>query len=97
MNVGRRAPSQADIAAIEALSEQERENLVNTMVANLAQRMEEDPENIEGWVRLIRSYGVLNRMDDAQASYEKATAVSNWSQEDSARLDALAIEMGLEK
>lgn len=97
VNIGRRAPSQKEIAAIEALSEQEREALVNSMVENLAARMEEEPDNIEGWVRLIRSYGVLGRMDDAQAAYAKATSSSDWSEQDAARLEGLANEMGLEK
>lgn len=92
-----RTPSQEEIAAIEALSEQEREALVNSMVENLAARMDEDPENIEGWVRLIRSYGVLARLDDAQAAYTKAITASNWSEEDASRLSALAEELGLQK
>jgi len=97
VNIGRRAPSQEEIAAIEALSEQEREALVNSMVENLAVRMEEEPDNIEGWVRLIRSYGVLGRMDDAQTAFDKAKTASDWSEQNLDRLDKLANEIGLEK
>lgn len=90
-----RQPSPADVAAIEAMTAEEREALINNMVSNLAARLEEEPENIEGWVRLIRSYGVLGRTEDAAAALNKAKAVPGWSEEETARLDVLSAEMGL--
>lgn len=45
---------------------------VDRMVASLAARMEKQPDNLEGWVMLARSYKVLNRFDDAARAYGRA-------------------------
>lgn len=50
---------------------------INAMVTQLAQRLEENPADAEGWAMLGRSYLVLERLDDAVAAYEKAVALSN--------------------
>jgi cytochrome c-type biogenesis protein CcmH len=42
------------------------------MVTQLAARLESDPGDAEGWARLIRSYMVLGRGDDAKAALAKA-------------------------
>ena len=39
------------------------------MVARLAQRMESEPDNLEGWETLARSYMVMNRYDLAVPAY----------------------------
>lgn len=47
---------------------------IEGMVANLAAKLEKDPNNPEGWVMLARSYYVLNRHADAAAAFERALA-----------------------
>lgn len=42
------------------------------MVADLAARLEKEPDNVKGWVVLARSYHVMNRIDDAAKAYERA-------------------------
>ncbi len=42
------------------------------LVEKLAQRMENEPNNAQGWKMLGRSYLAMNRMDDAIKAYEKA-------------------------
>ena len=42
------------------------------MVEKLAERMRQDPENVEGWIMLGRSYASMNRYDDALAAYASA-------------------------
>lgn len=48
---------------------------VDTMVGNLEQRLEEEPENFEGWMLLGRSYSVMDRFGDAAQAYAKAAAL----------------------
>lgn len=45
---------------------------INAMVARLAARMETNPDDMNGWVMLGRSYKMLGRYDDAVAAYGKA-------------------------
>ncbi|WP_028993726.1 c-type cytochrome biogenesis protein CcmI [Azonexus hydrophilus] len=45
---------------------------INAMVARLAARMETNPDDLNGWVMLGRSYKMLGRYDDAVAAYGKA-------------------------
>ncbi len=48
---------------------------MEALVARLAERMERDPGNAEGWVLLGRSYRVLGRHDDGARAYAKAAAL----------------------
>ena len=42
------------------------------MVARLEQRLQQNPDDLPGWLRLGRSYGVLGRQEDAQLAYDHA-------------------------
>ncbi len=46
------------------------EQQIITMVAGLAQRLKNEPENVEGWIMLARSYGALGRYKEAVEAYE---------------------------
>lgn len=39
------------------------------MVEQAAKKLQETPDDLEGWMRLARSYGVLKRPNDAMAAY----------------------------
>jgi cytochrome c-type biogenesis protein CcmH len=65
-------PSAEDVEAAQSLSPDERMAMISGMVASLAARLEADPQDAEGWGRLIRSYMVLDRKDEARDALEKA-------------------------
>jgi len=50
----------------------EHEATVEQMVTGLAQRLEADGDNIEGWLMLLRSYKVLGRNDQARQALARA-------------------------
>ena len=68
---------------------------MEAMVAKLAARMQEQPDNAEGWGMLGRSYMALGRSADAMAAYDRALKLKP---NDAAMLvdyaDALAVKNG---
>ncbi|MEM7221771.1 MAG: c-type cytochrome biogenesis protein CcmI [Pseudomonadota bacterium] len=69
-------PSQSDVAAAAEMSPEERAAFIESMVARLASRLQETPDDLEGWLRLARAYGVLGRRDDGLAALERADALA---------------------
>jgi cytochrome c-type biogenesis protein CcmH len=49
---------------------------LDAMVALLAEKMQKDPENVEGWTLLGRSYVAMNRINDAADAYRHALQLS---------------------
>ena len=69
--------------------------MIENMVAGLAEKLKKNPDNIEGWLRLIRSYSVLHRGDEARAALQQAQAQFVAQPQQVQRLKALAVEQGL--
>lgn len=69
-------PSSDTVAAVaratSGASAEERQAMIRGMVANLAAKMEQNPGDADGWVRLGRSYMVLNEPAKARDAYAKA-------------------------
>ena len=61
-------PDAADVAAAALLSAEDRAAMIRSMVESLARRLEEDPDDAEGWARLARSYRVLGEADKARGA-----------------------------
>ncbi|MEJ8816275.1 c-type cytochrome biogenesis protein CcmI, partial [Variovorax ureilyticus] len=49
---------------------------IEGMVNQLAQRLRSEPDDLEGWVMLARSYAALERPGDAAMAYGKAVALA---------------------
>jgi cytochrome c-type biogenesis protein CcmH len=62
----------ASAEAIAALPEAERSAMVRAMVEQLARRLNENPNDREGWLKLARAYDVLGEPDKAQEARERA-------------------------
>ncbi len=90
-------PSVADVQAAAALAPQDRMEMIRGMVASLDARLSEEPDNIDGWLRLIRSYTVLGDADAAKSALERAR--TQFSNEGAARtaLDTLAADLSLSR
>ena len=50
------------------MTETERAEMVQGMVAGLADRLRNDGSDVEGWLRLVRAYVVLGERDKANAA-----------------------------
>jgi cytochrome c-type biogenesis protein CcmH len=69
-------PSPAAVAATAqataGASQEERRAMILAMVGNLAARLEQQPDDADGWARLGRSYMVLNEPQKARDAYAHA-------------------------
>lgn len=88
-------PTAGDVAAAAGMSEGERGAMIQGMVQQLADRLASDPNDADGWRRLIRAYAVLGRTDDAKAAYEKAKATFSGDAAAMEAIDAVAREAGV--
>ena len=71
----RPGPTSEDVASAENLSPEEQQELIRGMVERLAGRLENEPEDIEGWRRLGHSYAVLSEPVRAADAYARALAL----------------------
>jgi cytochrome c-type biogenesis protein CcmH len=65
-------PTDAQMAAAAEMPEAQRNEMIRGMVAQLAARLQSQPDDVEGWLRLGRSYSVLQENDKAADAYEHA-------------------------
>ena len=68
-------PSRADREAATRMSDEERAAMIRSMVQRLADRLEENPGDREGWLRLARTYEVLGETEKAGAARARAEAL----------------------
>jgi cytochrome c-type biogenesis protein CcmH len=68
-------PTAQEIAAARSMSPEERQAMIRGMVERLAARLEQQPDDKEGWARLAHAYDVLGETDKAQAARARAQAV----------------------
>jgi cytochrome c-type biogenesis protein CcmH len=65
-------PSADDMAAAAQMSPEQRQAFIESMVERLAARMKDEPENLEGWIKLANAYGVLEKREQARAAWAEA-------------------------
>jgi cytochrome c-type biogenesis protein CcmH len=64
------------VAAAQSMTPDQQQQMIREMVSGLAQRLESNPNDLEGWKRLGRSYLVLNEPDRAKQAYGRAVALA---------------------
>ncbi|MEQ9489601.1 MAG: c-type cytochrome biogenesis protein CcmI [Alphaproteobacteria bacterium] len=68
-------PTAEDIEAAQNMSDEERQEMIKGMVRNLADQLEANPMDFQGWQRLIRSRVVLGDIEAAQTDLDRALTV----------------------
>ena len=66
-----RGPTAEQMAAAQSMTPEQQEQMIEGMVSGLAARLEENPENVEGWKQLARAYEVLGRTEDAADAHRE--------------------------
>jgi cytochrome c-type biogenesis protein CcmH len=88
-------PTAKDVAASEAMSSGGRQQMIRTMVESLNAKLAENPDNFEGWMRLIRSYAVLNDKNRAADALKRGLGAFPASGDQGRQLLVLAKELGI--
>lgn len=68
-------PTAADVAAAAQMTAEDRSAMIRGMVAGLAARLEDEPQDLDGWLRLARAYGVLGEREGARDALAHAAAL----------------------
>ena len=89
-------PSAGDVAAAGDMSPEERQTMIEGMVAQLSDRLATDGGTVEEWNRLIRSLAVLERLPEAQKIYDEAKAKFQGQPAELSFLRLAAVESGLD-
>ncbi len=66
-------PSAADVEAAGQMSPEEQVAFIRSMVDRLAERLDGQPADLEGWLRLARAYSVLEEPAKARTALERAS------------------------
>lgn len=69
---GLKGPTAGDMAAAGQMSAEDRQAMIEGMVAQLGERLASEGGSAEEWARLISSLAVLGRMDEARTIYAEA-------------------------
>nr|WP_070958663.1 c-type cytochrome biogenesis protein CcmI [Hyphomonas sp. Mor2] len=80
-------------ARIQSMSPEEQAAMIDSMVAGLAARLEDNPDDPQGWARLVRARMVLGQIDQAKRDLERAQAVFADRPETLALFEPLALEL----
>jgi len=65
-------PTRADIANAQDMTDKDRQAFITSMVARLASRLEDEPDDLDGWIRLGGAYVVLGDTPNATVAYQRA-------------------------
>ena len=89
-------PTEEQVAASSELSAEQRSIMIRGMVERLSERLHRDGSDVEGWLRLVRSYMVLGEPDKARAAAGDAKRALADDPTKLQRLDDLVKGLGLE-
>jgi cytochrome c-type biogenesis protein CcmH len=89
------AKPDASAGGAAAMSPADRDKFIGQMVDGLAARLKQNGDDLEGWMRLVRSYMVLGRRDDAATALASARGQFSGDEKSLAELNVLAESLGL--
>ena len=89
-------PGEDQVAAAADLPPDQRIAMIKGMVARLAERLGKDGSDIEGWLRLVRSYMVLGERERALAAAGEARRALAAEPDKLKRIDELVKGLGLD-
>jgi cytochrome c-type biogenesis protein CcmH len=88
-------PTAGDMAAAAEMTPEDRQAMIEGMVAQLSERLASEGGDVEDWERLIRSLSVLERLPEAQTIYDEAKVRFEGRPAELSFLRMAAVESGL--
>jgi len=88
-------PTASGVSAADAMSEPQRTEMIRGMVQRLADRLHADGNDVEGWLRLVRSYAVLGDRNKAKDAAADAKRAMSGHPDEIERIDDLVKDLGL--
>ncbi len=88
-------PSAGDMEAAAGMAPEDRIAMIEQMVARLSEKLAANPDDLDGWQRLIRSYAVLGKQDEAKAAVGRAMAAFASQDDKRAAIETFAAQMGI--
>ena len=82
-------------AAIQAMPAGDQQEMIKGMVARLATRLDGNPNDVDGWIKLLRAYAVLQDADKAKEAKGKALAAFSNDATSRSKIEAAAVELGM--
>lgn len=82
-------------ANVAALSPEQRTQAIRGMVDGLAEKLAKEGHDLEGWLKLIRSYAMLNEHEKAEAAVAMARTKLSADARAATRIDELVRQLGL--
>ena len=92
---GQGGPSEEEVEAAANMSDEDRNAMIEQMVAGLDERLRQNPRDLEGWTRLVRSYRVLGRADEARDALKRGLAALGEDSAEGKQLAAVSTSLGL--
>ena len=82
-------------AQVQAMAPVDQQEMIKGMVERLATKMAANPNDFDGWIRLMRAYKVLNQNDKAKDAMTRALAAFATDAASTDKLKAAAAELGI--
>jgi cytochrome c-type biogenesis protein CcmH len=89
-------PTADDVAAADKMAPEDRSAMVRGMVERLAERLQRDGSDVDGWLRLVRAYTVMGDRGKAISAVADARKALGHDADKLRRLDDLVKELKLE-
>lgn len=88
-------PTQQDMDAAASMEPADRKAMIETMVAGLDEKLRQNPHDAEGWKRLLRSYLVLGRNDEARSALARGLDALGKTTDEGRQFAEFAASLGL--
>jgi cytochrome c-type biogenesis protein CcmH len=90
-------PSAEDVRSAQAPAPSDRTAMIRGMVDRLADRLDQSPRDVDGWIRLIRSRKVLGDDEVAEQTLRRALDIFKDAPEQQDKISAAGRELGLSR